>query len=60
MLIRTIVTFVAAVMLFIASGTVSDPALAITPITLSGLSYKDCPPEVAAGAVTSGGRYSRS
>jgi hypothetical protein len=55
MLIRTIVTFTAAVMLFIASGTISLPALAITPITLSGLSYKDCPPEVAAGAVTSGG-----
>jgi hypothetical protein len=30
-------------------------ALAITPISLSDLSYKDCPSDVAAGAVTSGG-----
>jgi hypothetical protein len=30
-------------------------ALAITPITLTKIDYKDCPPEIAKGAVTSGG-----
>jgi hypothetical protein len=30
-------------------------ALAVTQIQLSELSYKDCPPDVAQGAVTSGG-----
>lgn len=55
MIIRTIVTFTAAVILFISSWAIMPTALAITPITLSNLSYKDCPPEVAAGAVTSGG-----
>jgi hypothetical protein len=30
-------------------------ALAMTQIKLSDLSYRDCPPEIAAGAVTSGG-----
>ena len=55
MIIRTIYTFIAAVLLFISSWTISPTAMAITPIALSDLSYKDCPPEVAAGAVTSGG-----
>jgi hypothetical protein len=31
------------------------PALAVTQIQLTDVSYKECPPEVAAGAVTSGG-----
>jgi hypothetical protein len=30
-------------------------ALAVTQIQLTEISYKDCPPELAAGAVTSGG-----
>jgi hypothetical protein len=34
------------------------PALARAPIGLSDLSYKDCPPELAAGSVTSGGTSS--
>ncbi len=55
MLNRTIATFAAAVMLFMASWTISPTALAITPISLKDLSYKDCPSDVAAGAVTSGG-----
>jgi hypothetical protein len=55
MLIRSIFTFTAAILLFVSSWTISPPALAVTPISLSGLSYKDCSAEVAAGAVTSGG-----
>lgn len=55
MMMRSIVTFTAAVLLFIVSWTVAPTALAITPISLSDLSYKDCPSDVAAGAVTSGG-----
>ncbi len=55
MLVRSIATFAAAVLLFIGSWTSAPAALAITPIALSELSYKDCPADVAAGAVTSGG-----
>jgi hypothetical protein len=55
MVLRKIFTLTAVVMLFISSWVMMPTALAITPITLSNLSYKDCPPEVAEGAVTSGG-----
>ncbi|EAZ89842.1 hypothetical protein [Crocosphaera chwakensis] len=33
----------------------SQPALALTNIDLFNISYKDCPPELAEGNVTSGG-----
>lgn len=33
----------------------TPPALALTQIKLSNLSYHECPPELAKGAVTSGG-----
>ena len=33
----------------------TPPALALTQIKLSNVSYQDCPPEIAQGAVTSGG-----
>jgi hypothetical protein len=55
MILRSIASFIVAVVLFIASWTVAPMAFAITPISLSELSYKDCPSDVAAGAVTSGG-----
>jgi hypothetical protein len=55
MIIRSIVTFCATLLLFITSWVVAPAAVAITPISLSDLSYKDCPSDVAAGAVTSGG-----
>jgi hypothetical protein len=55
MVIRTIYTLIAAGLLFMSSWTIAPTALAITPITLSDLSYKDCSPEAAAGVVTSGG-----
>jgi hypothetical protein len=55
MLIRTLSTAIAAVILFVSSWTIAPTAMAVTPITLSNLSYKDCSAEVAEGAVTSGG-----
>ncbi len=55
MLNRTIATFAAAVLLFVTSWTISPMAFAVTPIALRDLSYKDCPADIAAGAVTSGG-----
>ena len=39
----------------ILSWVFTPPAIALTQIKLSNLSYKDCPPELAQGAVTSGG-----
>lgn len=33
----------------------TPPALALTQIKLSNLSYHECPPELAKGAITSGG-----
>jgi hypothetical protein len=55
MIIRTLVTLITAILLSLSTWIVTPSALAITPITLSQLSYKDCPPEIAEGAVTSGG-----
>ncbi len=55
MLIRTFVTFAVAILLSMSTGLFAPAALAITPITLSNVDYKDCPPEIAQGAVTSGG-----
>ncbi len=39
----------------ILSWVLTPPAIALTQIKLSNLSYKECPPELAQGAVTSGG-----
>ena len=55
MIIRTLVTLITAILLSLSTWVVTPSALAITSITLSQLSYKDCPPEIAQGAVTSGG-----
>jgi hypothetical protein len=55
MLIRTFITFAVAILLSMSTGLFAPVALAITPITLSNVDYKDCPPEIAQGAVTSGG-----
>ncbi|ACK71727.1 hypothetical protein PCC7424_3328 [Gloeothece citriformis PCC 7424] len=40
---------------FLASWFVSPLAFASVQIKLSNISYKDCPPELAEGSVTSGG-----
>ncbi|MDJ1182521.1 hypothetical protein PMH09_04870 [Roseofilum sp. BLCC_M143] len=44
-----------AAVLFLLSWSMSSPALALTKIKLSDLSYESCPPELAEGTVTSGG-----
>jgi hypothetical protein len=55
MLIRTFITFAVALVLSVSSWLIAPTALAITPITLTEVGYKDCPAEMAKGAVTSGG-----
>ncbi len=48
------VIFVACV-IGVLSWVFTPPAVALTQIKLSNLSYKECPAELALGAVTSGG-----
>jgi hypothetical protein len=48
-------TIALALLTVLVSFYWAAPALAVTQIKLSELSYKDCPPEIAEGAVTSGG-----
>ena len=43
------------ILVLLMSGLISLPALAVTNIRLSDLSYKDCPAKIGEGAVTSGG-----
>jgi hypothetical protein len=52
---RSLITVTIAILLSISTWTIAPTALAVTPITLSNVGYKDCPPEIAEGAVTSGG-----
>lgn len=42
-------------LLGISAWLFTPPALALTQIKLSNLSYHECPPELAKGAITSGG-----
>ncbi len=49
---RTILAVVAVGILYFSFV---PPALAVTQIALTDISYKECPPDVAEGAVTSGG-----
>ncbi|MDJ0661766.1 MAG: hypothetical protein QNJ42_20125 [Crocosphaera sp.] len=48
-------TMIVGGILFLLSSLWSQPALALTNIDLFDISYKDCPPELAEGNVTSGG-----
>jgi hypothetical protein len=52
---RTLIILTFAILLSISTWVIAPNALAVTPIQLSDVSYKDCPPEIAAGSVTSGG-----
>jgi hypothetical protein len=53
---RVLQRSIAMALLMVSIGFCWAPAaLAVTQIKLSELSYKDCPPEIAEGAVTSGG-----
>ncbi|TAE52167.1 MAG: biotin carboxylase [Nostocales cyanobacterium] len=55
MLLRTFKLIFAALLIVFLSGNFTTPAHALTQIKLSDLSYKDCPPELAEGAVVSNG-----
>ncbi|MBH8575035.1 biotin carboxylase [Nostocaceae cyanobacterium CENA369] len=48
------VVFIFCLIAFL-SWVFTPPAIALTQIKLFDVSYKDCPPELAQGAVTSGG-----
>ncbi|MGL5058920.1 MAG: hypothetical protein ACRC62_02975 [Microcoleus sp.] len=51
---RAIALVAATCLIGIFSLMFSPPAWALTQIKLSNLSYRECPPEMAAGTVTSG------
>ncbi|MBF2048745.1 MAG: hypothetical protein EDM05_031115 [Leptolyngbya sp. IPPAS B-1204] len=44
-----------AVLIWLCSWSIAPTALALTQIKLTNLSYHECPPELAEGAITSGG-----
>jgi len=51
---RAITVVVISCLVGILTWLWTPPALALTQIKLSNISYRDCPPEMAKGAVTSG------
>lgn len=57
---RTALALTTTALLCILSLVAAPAALALTPITLSDLSYHDCPPDLAEGTVSSGGPVMRS
>jgi hypothetical protein len=55
MLIRIFITFAVTILLSMSTWTIAPAALAVTPIPLSNIGYKDCSAEMSKGAVSSGG-----
>ncbi|MGD1911207.1 MAG: hypothetical protein ACFB2X_10220 [Rivularia sp. (in: cyanobacteria)] len=55
MLLRSLAIVFVSCAIGIFSWIYSPPALALTQIPLSNISYQECPPELAEGNVTSGG-----
>jgi hypothetical protein len=55
MQIKALVVFLGSIILWVSSWCLTPSALAVTQIKLSNLSYRECPQELAEGAVTSGG-----
>jgi hypothetical protein len=53
-LMRTLLTLTLATLFSLSAWLFAPAALAITQIPLSDVNYRDCPPELAKGAVTSG------
>lgn len=51
---RFLVVIILSCFLWALSGIVSPTVLAVTQIKLSDLSYKECPPELAEGAIAPG------
>lgn len=52
---RILAAWLFSIVLWLGSWFIISPAFALTPIELTNISYKDCPPELAEGNVTSGG-----
>jgi hypothetical protein len=59
MSLRAKLAFVVLSLLLLTSSLISPPALAVTQIELTDLSYYECPPEIGKGTVTSGGPIMR-
>ena len=55
MYLRSLLIILIATLFSLVSCLIVPPAEAVTPIKLLDISYKDCPPELAEGNVTSGG-----
>ncbi|WP_330202713.1 hypothetical protein [Cyanobacterium sp. Dongsha4] len=55
MFYRLIVTFTFSLFLLLSSFIITPPAEALVQIKITDVSYKDCPPGVGEGSVTSGG-----
>jgi hypothetical protein len=54
MKVRILVVLTVACLFWLSSWLVTPAALALTQIKLFDIAYKDCPPELAQGSVTSG------
>lgn len=54
MRLKSLFVVALTLLLGIFSWAIAPSAIALTQIKLSDVSYKECPPELAAGAVTSG------
>ena len=52
---RTLTVLAISCYFWLSSLVFTPPALALTPISLSDISYEECPPELAEGNVTSDG-----
>jgi len=55
MRLRALKLFLVSCLIWILSWVLTPPAEALIQIKLYDISYKDCPPEMAEGSVTSGG-----
>lgn len=55
MLLRSLKLIFLSFLIFFFTWTFTIPAQALTKLKLSNLSYQDCPPELAKGAVISSG-----
>jgi len=56
---RSLTVWLLSVLFWLSSLLIIPTAQALTPIQLLDVSYKDCPPELAEGSVTSGGTIFR-
>jgi hypothetical protein len=51
---RTLFTLCLIGLLSLLGGAIAAPVLALSEIPLTQINYRDCPPEIAEGSVTSG------